>query len=206
MTRASRRRFDGQQHPDGMIRNIGVKGIREGNVMLEARLGPGGPVWAFTQVVVGKKAAAVSAVAARAVAVAQEELNAKVVEDDNQNTGTRIDEYEALFGMHGLAWCAMFVYWCYHSAAGAIGTANPMPRMASAHNLLIWARANDKLVDEPAAGDILIVKDGSHVGLVTGPANSSGKVPSIEGNTYTHVKNSEGATHRRRVREEPRSH
>src|SRR5437660_9738723 len=56
----------GTNTADGMIRSIAVKGVSEGNVMLEARLGERGPVWAFTQVVVGKKVAVVSAVAKQA--------------------------------------------------------------------------------------------------------------------------------------------
>jgi hypothetical protein len=53
----------GTQTPDGMIRGIGVKGLRAGNVMLEGRLGAGGPVWAFTQIVVGATAASAGAAA-----------------------------------------------------------------------------------------------------------------------------------------------
>src|SRR4051794_38764070 len=44
----------GDTAPDGTIRHIKVRGIADGNVMLEARLGAGGAVWAFTQVKVGK--------------------------------------------------------------------------------------------------------------------------------------------------------
>src|SRR6266700_419006 len=55
----------GTNGADGMIHYIAVQGVREGNVMLEARLGERGPVWAFTQVVVGPNVAAVSAVAAQ---------------------------------------------------------------------------------------------------------------------------------------------
>jgi hypothetical protein len=169
----------------GMIRNIVVNGRREGNVMLEARLGPSGPVWAFTQVVVSKVAAA-SAVGVQAVAVAREELALGVYEDEgNTNTGTRVDAYEQLFGMNGLAWCAMFVYWCFNSAAKSMGVANPLPKIAAAQALLTWAQKNNRLVTDPVAGDVLIVKPGSHVGLVVGPP-SGGKVPSIEGNTWSH--------------------
>jgi hypothetical protein len=175
----------GTNSADGMIRYIAVKGVSEGNVMLEARLGAGGPVWAFTQVVVGKAVADVSGVAARAVAVAKRELDTGVFEDDNDNRGSRIDEYENLFGLKGQAWCAMFVYFCFHTAATEGGAKNPLPKIALASALYNWAKSNDKLVDQPQAGDVLIVKPGTHVGLVTGSA-AGGKVPSIEGNTWSH--------------------
>jgi hypothetical protein len=180
----------GTNTADGMIRNISVQGVREGNVMLEARLGPGGPVWAFTQVVVGKAgavaAAAGSKVGAEAVVVARQELASGVFENEgNDNAGDRIDEYERLFGLHNQPWCAMFVYFCYNRAAAKLGMANPLPKIAGASALLVWAQRNDKLVTEPVAGDVLIVKPGTHVGLVTGAARG-GKVPSIEGNTWSH--------------------
>ena len=120
----------GKDTADGMRRNIAVKGLQLGNVMLEARMGIGGPVWGFTQVVVGKAVAAPSPIGQLAVEVAREELKAGVFEDEgNTNTGTRIDEYEKLFGLNGLAWCAMFVYWCFNSAAAKAGTKNPLPRL-----------------------------------------------------------------------------
>ncbi|HET7545618.1 MAG TPA: hypothetical protein VFK05_37380 [Polyangiaceae bacterium] len=176
---------------DGMIHNISVQGVREGNVMLEARLGPGGPVWAVTQVVVGKTAAvpavaAASKVGTEAVAVARKELATGVFENEgNDNAGARVDEYERLFGLHNQPWCAMFVYFCYNTAAAKLGTSNPLPKIAGASALLVWAQRNDKLVTEPVAGDVLIVKPGTHVGLVTGTPRG-GKVPSIEGNTWSH--------------------
>ena len=170
-----------------MRRNIAVKGLQLGNVMLEARMGIGGPVWGFTQVVVGKAVAAPSPIGQLAVEIAREELKAGVFEDEgNTNTGTRIDEYEKLFGLNGLAWCAMFVYWCFNSAAAKAGTKNPLPRIAAAQALLTWGMQNGKLVEEPAAGDVLIVKPGTHVGLVVGPKGNGDKVPSIEGNTWSH--------------------
>jgi|GEM_PF-2045123 len=176
----------GNATADGMIRQITIKGLQTGNVMLEARMGVGGPVWGFTQIVVGKAVAAASPIGQLAVEVAREELKAGVFEDEgNTNTGTRVDEYEKLFGMNGLAWCAMFVYWCFNTAAARSGAKNPLPKIAAAQALLTWGQRNEKLVEDPAAGDVLIVKPGTHVGLVVGPVNG-GKVPSIEGNTWSH--------------------
>jgi hypothetical protein len=37
---------------DGNLRNVSVLGLRSGSAMLEARLGPGGPVWGYTQLVI----------------------------------------------------------------------------------------------------------------------------------------------------------
>ncbi len=42
------------------------------------------------------------------------------------------------------------------------------------------------MVDEPAAGDIMIAGHGKHVGLVVGAKSAKNVVPSIEGNTWSH--------------------
>lgn len=175
----------GTSTADGMIRGIMVKAVGVGTVMLEARLGPGGPVWAYTQVTVTKTQPP-SVVGTRAVTVARQELQAGVFEDEgNTNTGTQIDQYQREFGLHGQPWCAMFTYWCFKTAATALGCPNPLPKIAAAQALLIWAQKNNKVVTTPEAGDLLIVRPGTHVGLVTGAARA-GRVPSIEGNTWSH--------------------
>lgn len=126
---------------------------------------------------------ATSTLADVAVSVALEEARRGVFERANDNRGDRVDEYEKLAGMQGEAWCAMFVYWCYEQAAGRLGVKNPMPRIFGAAQLEVWGVREKRMVTAPVAGDILI-KERKHAGLVSGPATSSRKVPSIEGNTW----------------------
>jgi len=181
----------GTKGGDGTLRGLLLEGLREGNVMVEARLVENGQVFGFAQAVVSNAVAAVgstgvSSLALKAVEVAREELAANVRESGD-NTGPRVDEYERLFGMQNQAWCAAFVYFCFNTAAGRLGMKNPLVKDARADGMLVWAQRNGRMVDVPAAGDILIVmKDGRgrHAGLVVGPPKSTGKVPSIEGNTY----------------------
>jgi hypothetical protein len=119
-----------------------------------------------------------------AVAIALAEAARGVLERNNDNRGDRIDEYEALAGGRlGLAWCAMFVYWCFEQAAQKAGVKNPFPRIFGASEFEAWATREDKMVPEPARGDVLI-KEHRHVGLVTGPPFENGCFPSVEGNTW----------------------
>ena len=122
-----------------------------------------------------------------AVAVALQEAKTGVYETDNDNRGPRVDEYEKLAGAGlGLAWCAMFVYWCFAQAATQLGVKNPMPAIFGAKQLQLWAKNNGKLVTDCALGDILI-KEEKHAGLVTGPALPNGTFPSVEGNTWANT-------------------
>ena len=183
----------GVKGPDGTLRGLLLEGLREGNAMVEARLGANGQVAGFTQAVVragvqsaGVVGASPSALAALAVNVAREELDAKVRETGD-NTGPRVDLYLNLFGLKSLAWCAAFVYWCFNTAAQRMGVTNPLVKDARANGMYTWAVRNNRIVDVPSAGDVLIVMvdgRGKHAGLVVGSPLTTGKVPSIEGNTW----------------------
>ena len=123
-----------------------------------------------------------------AVEIALEEARRGVFETNNDNRGGRIDEYAKLAGpgMGGLAWCAMFVFWCFEQAATRSGAKNPMPRIFLASQLEVWGTRERKVVTTPALGDILI-KEHRHAGLCTGPALPGGTFPSVEGNTWANT-------------------
>jgi hypothetical protein len=125
-------------------------------------------------------------VAKEAVKIALMEAAQRVYENDNDNRGPRVDEYQQVGGTLGQPWCAKFAYWCFMQASLKLGVANPFPRIFGAVRLEEWGKKEGRMVTEPACGDVLI-KQHHHVGLVTRSALDNGIVPSVEGNTWDHV-------------------
>jgi hypothetical protein len=122
-------------------------------------------------------------VAAEAVKIALAEEAQGVFENDNDNRGPRVDEYQAVGGTLGQPWCAKFAYWCFQQAALKLGCSNPFPRIFAAGPLEKWGGEKKRLVVTPQRGNVLVWKH-RHVALVTGPALDNGIVPSVEGNTW----------------------
>lgn len=121
-----------------------------------------------------------------AVAIGLAEAKRGVFETNNDNRGPDVDGYAQLAQMPvGLAWCAMFVFYCYEKAAAQLRLKNPMPRIYGAAQLESWGVAQKKMVTSPLVGDILI-KQHRHAGLVIGPPTAKGTFPSVEGNTWAH--------------------
>ena len=86
-------------------------------------------------------------------------------------------KYGEWYGWNGVAWCAIFVEYCF-SHAGM-----PLPyKTASCSNLLSWYQKNhpDSVKKSPAPGDIVIYNFG-HTGIVESIGN--GTITAIEGNT-----------------------
>ena len=125
-------------------------------------------------------------VAKEAVKIALMEAAQRVYENDNDNRGPRVDEYQSVGGTLGQPWCAKFAYWCFMQASLKLGVANPFPRIFGAVRLEEWGKKEGRMVTEPACGDVLI-KQHHHVGLVTRSALDNGIVPSVEGNTWDHI-------------------
>jgi len=137
--------------------------------------------------------------AAEAVKIALAEEAQGVFENDNDNRGPRVDEYQAVGGTLGQPWCAKFAYWCFQQAALKLGCPNPFPRIFAAGPLEKWGEQKKRLAVEPQRGDVLIWKH-RHVALVTGSALDNGIVPSVEGNTWTGKIRKDGV-YARKVRE-----
>lgn len=86
-------------------------------------------------------------------------------------------KYGVWYGWNGVAWCVMFVLYCF-SQAGM-----PLPyKTASCSALLGWYKKNlpSSVVKTPAPGDIIIYNFG-HTGIVESVGN--GTITAIEGNT-----------------------
>lgn len=115
----------------------------------------------------------------------------------NSNRGPRVDEYKAatwLDAKQAWPWCAAFVDWCVREAMTACGVKETptfkRPRTAGAWDLVNWSLDQDDTTTTNrspkataiAAGDIIVFTF-SHTGLATGPCDSKGNFPTVEGNT-----------------------
>jgi hypothetical protein len=109
----------------------------------------------------------------KVVAIAEKEVG---VQESMENSGTRVDQYNAYVGFKKVAWCASFVSWVFGQAG------YPQPRTA-------WSPAlfpRDRLAKDPLAGMVLGIyfpelKRIAHCGMVTSVRNDW--VFSVEGNT-----------------------
>lgn len=135
-----------------------------------------------------------SALAARIVSIAKEEIG--VEEVDNTNCGIRVNQYKAATDLppkKSWPWCAAFVDFCVMQALLALGIKETKgfkrPQTAGAWDLENWSLAQDDTTQtkrapgrDIRAGDIVIFTF-SHVGIATGRPDAEGMVPTIEGNT-----------------------
>jgi CHAP domain len=101
------------------------------------------------------------------------------------NWGHPVEDYLASVGINFPAsWCMAFQYWSFGQAAEKIGIANPLIKTGGV--LHAWQNANveNKIEDNPQAGDIFIMDLGKglgHTGLVI--AVDGHQLTTIEGNT-----------------------
>jgi hypothetical protein len=141
----------------------------------------------------------------RAAEIALTESKRSDTSEVIDNRSPRIDEYLKLAGLLpadpatiGKAWCGAFVYWCYQQASKEFDGKNPLPRETfGGRPLKTWAEAHKDWIiyqaggAEPAleSGDIFVVLDLSHVGMVSKPIEDYTKdgsthraFTSVEGN------------------------
>jgi CHAP domain len=120
------------------------------------------------------------------------------------NRGTRIDEYIRYAGLSvsadptrsGPLYCGCFVYWCYGNAAMRFGRHNPLTHaVRGGKDFANWAERHSRNIVYRngggsvtlEAGDIFVVNDRTHVGMVASFAHGnrlsvSHDFPTIEGN------------------------
>lgn len=105
-------------------------------------------------------------------------------EDPPDSNRTKFGQW---FGLDGVAWCGMFVSWCYHKAGRPLGNIGFSKGFAGCQTAVAHYRKEGKVVTVPAPGDIVFFdwnKDGryDHTGLFVRPL-SKGEFETIEGNT-----------------------
>lgn len=110
---------------------------------------------------------------AKVVEIAQKEIG---VQETSENSGHRVDRYNAYVGLKKVPWCASFVSWCFGQAG------YPQPRTAWSPSLF----PANRITKEPLPGMVLGIyfpelKRIGHCGIVEQMKNDL--VYGIEGNT-----------------------
>ncbi|MFA4870228.1 MAG: peptidoglycan-binding protein [Pedobacter sp.] len=110
---------------------------------------------------------------AQVVAIAQKEIG---IQETSENSGLRVDRYNAYVGLKKVPWCASFVSWCFGQAG------YPQPRTAWSPSLF----PANRITKEPLPGMVLGIyfpelKRIGHCGIVTELKNDL--VYAVEGNT-----------------------
>lgn len=98
---------------------------------------------------------------------------------------SNIQPYGAWYGMNGVAWCAMFVSWCFWHGGSPLPPIRTSKGFAYCPDVEGWARANGRWKETGERGDIIVFKFGfraDHVGIVLGRL-SDGRYHTLEGNT-----------------------
>ena len=101
--------------------------------------------------------------------------------------GSNKTKYGEWFGMNGVAWCAIFVSWCYNEAGFPLGNIGFLKGFAGTRTALKIFKDNKRTTFVPAIGDIVFFDwelDGKvdHVGIFHKWLNKD-YFESIEGNT-----------------------
>lgn len=93
-------------------------------------------------------------------------------------------------GQPGMAWCLAFCWGVIDLAYLTLDLEPPAMDKLSCSRLVKWATASHRLITAPEQarpGDLLVLEGGStgyrHVGIMVGPADELGRIPTIEGNT-----------------------
>jgi len=120
------------------------------------------------------------------------EAEVGVIENEGENSGERIREYQraSWLDVGAWPWCAAFICWLIREAARVHKVPFSLPQTAGAYDYENWARDNAESgvqVIKPLKngtiipGDLVIFKF-SHIGLATAHSFSA-RVHTIEGNT-----------------------
>jgi hypothetical protein len=112
-------------------------------------------------------------------------------------------KYGKWFGLDGVAWCAMFVSWCYFKANKQLPKIGFTLGFAGCQTGYEYFKKNGWITTTPVPGDIVLFdwnKDGryDHTGIFEGWINAT-KFETIEGNTSP-VNNSNGGQVMKRIR------
>lgn len=97
--------------------------------------------------------------------------------------------YGKWFGLDGVAWCGMFVSWCYSEAGYQLPRIGFLKGFAGCQTAVAYFRKHNLIVKDPAFGDIVFFDwnaDGrhDHTGIFNGwKDRSDGTFYTVEGNT-----------------------
>ena len=115
-------------------------------------------------------------------------------------------KYGSWYGMDGVAWCAMFVSYCFHFSELPLSIENKQG-FAYCPSGTNWFKKQGQFFNDPKPGDVVFFDwsgnhspDAEHVGIVES-VNADGTVNTIEGNTSP-ADNSNGGQVMCRIREQ----
>jgi len=97
-------------------------------------------------------------------------------------------KYGKWFGWDGVAWCGIFVSYCYYLAGKPLKGVGFTKGFAGCQTAVAYYKKHNKIVTKPEAGDIVFFdwnNDGryDHTGIFVRDLVGSGQFESIEGNT-----------------------
>jgi hypothetical protein len=97
-------------------------------------------------------------------------------------------KYGKWFGFDGVAWCGMFVSWCYDQAGAPLGNIGFKKGFAGCQTAVAHYRKTNRITTNPVAGNIVFFdwnKDGrhDHTGIFVRWVEVNKTFECIEGNT-----------------------
>ena len=119
----------------------------------------------------------------KVIAVAKREIGVTEVPFNSNKT-----KYGQWFGLDGVAWCGMFVSWCYDKAGFPLGNIGFTKGFAGCQTAYDYFKKTGQITKEPQIGDIVLFdwngdKRYDHVGLFVGWVANGKSFSTIEGNT-----------------------
>ena len=132
------------------------------------------------------------------VRIAEQEIGYSETPKDSNKT-----KFGEWFGYNGVAWCGIFVSWCYAQAGFNLGNIGFKKGFAGCQTAVAYFKKQGTIVTEPTIGDIVFFDRGGdgrfdHTGIFVKRLDTN-YFESIEGNTSVN-NNSNGGTVMRRTR------
>lgn len=115
------------------------------------------------------------------------EIAAREVGNMEKPTNSNRTKYGKWFALDGVAWCGIFVSWCYHQAGAPLGNIGFTKGFAGCQTAVMHFRRTKEITLGPQPGDIVFFdwnRDGryDHTGLFVRRVDA-GTFETIEGNT-----------------------
>ena len=117
------------------------------------------------------------------VEIAKSEIGTTEVPKDSNKT-----KYGKWFGLDGVAWCGMFVSWCYAMRGKPLPNIGFKKGFAGCQTAVAYFKKNNRIVTKPNPGDIVFFDwnlDGryDHTGIFVEWIEEGKSFYSVEGNT-----------------------
>ena len=98
-----------------------------------------------------------------------------------ESRGDNVTKYNQWYGDPGQPWCATFVSWVFAHAGHPLPPVSSPKGFAYVPDGIAYAKQHGQLDATPHAGDVFLLKDGSHAGIVS-KVHGDGTFDTVEGN------------------------